>query len=135
MSTWKYLLYALVCFLGSHTLEWPVGGVFISLNTKLAVGEKLLLSAAQRTVRWCTRQCTIHCPVRLAVGLTLQATVGAQAFYIVYSQCHTRQSSGFLSIVPPGTSRWASVRSCTGQSGAPEQTVRRQHFLCFLDFT
>jgi hypothetical protein len=41
MSTWKYLLYALVCCLGSHTLEWPVEGVFIAPNTKLTVGEKL----------------------------------------------------------------------------------------------
>jgi hypothetical protein len=40
MSTWEYLLYALVCCLGSHTLEWLVGGVFIAPNTKLVVGEK-----------------------------------------------------------------------------------------------
>ena len=135
MRSWECLLYALVCCLGSHTLEWPVGGVFIAPNTKLAVGEKLLLSAAHRTVRWCTRQCTDHCQARLAVGLTLQATVGAQAFYTGHSRCHTGQSSGLLSIVPPGTSRLASVPSCTEQSGAPEQTVRRQHFLRFLDFT
>jgi hypothetical protein len=50
MSTWECLLYALVCCLGSHTLEWPVGGVFIALHTKLAIGEKLLRSAAHRTV-------------------------------------------------------------------------------------
>jgi hypothetical protein len=41
MSTWKCLYYALVCCLGSHTLEWPVGSVFIAPNTKLAIGEKL----------------------------------------------------------------------------------------------
>jgi hypothetical protein len=41
MRSWECLLYALVCCLGSHTLEWPVGGVFIAPNTKLAVGEKL----------------------------------------------------------------------------------------------
>jgi hypothetical protein len=51
MSTWECLQYALVCFLGSHTLEWLVGVVFISPNTKLAIGEKLLLSVAHRTVR------------------------------------------------------------------------------------
>jgi hypothetical protein len=28
MSTWKYLYYALVCCLGSYTLEWPVGGIY-----------------------------------------------------------------------------------------------------------
>jgi hypothetical protein len=41
MSSWECLLYALVCCLGSHTLEWSVGGVFIAPNTKLAIGEKL----------------------------------------------------------------------------------------------
>jgi hypothetical protein len=32
MSTWKCLLYALVCCLSSHTLKWPVGVVFIGPN-------------------------------------------------------------------------------------------------------
>jgi hypothetical protein len=31
-------------------------GVFIAPNTNLSVGEKLLLSVAHRTVRWCTGQ-------------------------------------------------------------------------------
>jgi hypothetical protein len=61
MSTWKCLYYALVCCLGSHTLKWPVGVVFIGPNTILAIREKLLLSAAHRIVRW-------PCPVRLAIG-------------------------------------------------------------------
>jgi hypothetical protein len=133
MSTWKCLLYALVCCLGSHTLEWPVAGVFIAPNTKQAVGEKLLLSAAHWcveynmpstmswvyiainwTVRWCTVQCTIHCPMRLAVGLTPQTIVGAHAFYTGHSGCHTGQSDGLLSTVPPGTSRWGYCSWCTG---------------------
>jgi hypothetical protein len=46
MITWKCLYYAFVCCLGSHTLKWLVGAP----NTKLAIGEKLLLSAAHRTV-------------------------------------------------------------------------------------
>jgi hypothetical protein len=33
-------------------LKWSVGGVFLAPNTKVAVGEKLLLSLAHRTV-WC----------------------------------------------------------------------------------
>jgi hypothetical protein len=61
MSTWECLLYALVCCLGSHTLKWPVGVVFIGPNTILAAGEKSLLSAAHRTVR-------CPCLVRLAIG-------------------------------------------------------------------
>jgi hypothetical protein len=105
MSSWKCELCALVCLLGSHALERPIWGVFIAPNTNLAVGEKLLLSAAYRTVRWCTGQCNVHCLVRLTVGLTLQPTVGTQAFYIGHSGCHIGQSGGLLSIVPPGTSR------------------------------
>jgi hypothetical protein len=162
MSTWKCLLYALVCCLGFHTLKWAVGGVFIAPNTKLTVGEKMCslrhtrqCSGAldsvmvHRTVRWCTIQCTVHCPVRLALGLTSQQTVGAQAFYTGHSRCHTGQSGGLLSTVPPGTSRWPIVPWCTRPSGmwhrtvpcatrqsdARDQTIRRQHFLCFFDFT
>jgi hypothetical protein len=108
MSTSECLLYALVCCLGSHTLEWSVEGVFIAPNTKLAVGEKLLLSVAHRTVR-------CPCPVRLAVGLTPQVTVGAQAFHTGQSGLHTRQFGGLFSTVPPGTSRWATVPWCTEQ--------------------
>jgi hypothetical protein len=73
-------------------------GVFIASNTKLAVGEKLC-SMRQTGHRF------VHCPVRLAVGLTPQATVGAQDFYTQHSRCHTGQSDGLLSIVPPETSR------------------------------
>jgi hypothetical protein len=70
MSTCKCLVYALVFCLGSHTLEWPVGGLFIAPNTKLAIGEKLLLSAARQKVWWCIGQFGAPCPVCLAVGLT-----------------------------------------------------------------
>jgi hypothetical protein len=101
-------------------LEWPGWDVFIASNTKLAVGEKLLLSAAHRTVRWCTGQSSAPCAVRLAVGLTPQVTVGAQAFYTRHFGRHTGQYGGLLSTVPLGTSRWTTVPWCTGQSGAPD---------------
>jgi hypothetical protein len=84
-------------------------GVFIASNTKLAIGEKFLLSAAHRTVWWRTRQSGALCPVRLAIGLTPQVTIGAHDFYTGHSEHHTGQSGGFLSIVPPRTSRWATV--------------------------
>jgi hypothetical protein len=84
--------------LGLPHLEMAGWGCIYSPNTNLAIGEKLLLSATHRTVRWCTGQCTVHCLVRLVVALTPQTTVGAQAF-------HTGQSGGLLSTVPPGTSR------------------------------
>jgi hypothetical protein len=103
--------------------------VFIGPNTKLAVEEKLLLSVAHRTLRWCTIQSGAPCSVRLAVGLTPQVTVGAQDFYTEQSGLHTGQSGGLLSTEPPRTSRWAIVPWCIGQSGALDQTVHRSNNL------
>jgi hypothetical protein len=98
--------------LGLPPLEMVGWGVFIAPNTNRAVGEKLLLSAAHRTVRWCTGQRIVACPVRLAVALSEQVTVGAGGFP------HRTVRWTFL-WVPPRTSRWAVVPWCTGQSGAP----------------
>jgi hypothetical protein len=105
--------------LGLPHLEWPVGSVFIAPNRNRTVGEKLLLSAAHRTVRWCTGQRTIACPVRIAVPLTEQVTVSTAGFphRIVRSSHRTVRWSSLW--VPPRTSRWAAVPWCTGQSGAP----------------
>jgi hypothetical protein len=77
MVTWKCLYYVLVCCLGSHTLKWSVGGVYIGPNSILAVGEKLLLCG------------TPDSPVRLAVGSDMQVTIGAAGFYTGQSGCHT----------------------------------------------
>jgi hypothetical protein len=98
--------------------------VFIGPNTKLAVGEKLLLSTAHRTVRWGHRTVRCPCLVHLDVGLTPQVTVGAAGFCTSQFACHTGQSGGFSPPVPPGTSHWAIVPWCTGQSGVWHQTVR-----------
>jgi hypothetical protein len=98
--------------LGLPHLEMAGWGVFIAPNTNRAVGEKLLLSAAHRTVRWCTGQHTVACPVRLVVALSEQVTVGVAGF--------PHRTVRWSSLrVPPGTSRWATVPWCTGQSGAP----------------
>jgi hypothetical protein len=105
-----------------------LGQVFIGPNSKLAVGEKQQLSAAHRTVRWCTGQRrTVRCaPVRLAVALSEQVTVGAAGF------SHRTVRWSFLR-VPPGTSRWAEVPRCTGQSGvwAPDSPVCHRTVRCF----
>jgi hypothetical protein len=72
-----------ICFgmsLGLPRLEMAGWGVFIAPNTNRAVGEKLLLSAAHRTVRWCTGQRTVACPVHLAIALSEQVTVGVVGF-------------------------------------------------------
>jgi hypothetical protein len=111
-----------------------LGEVYIGPNSKIAVGEKLQFFAAHRTVRWCTGQRTVACPVRLVVALSEQVTVGAA----VFSHRTVRWSS---LRVPPGTSRWATVPWCTGQSSvwAPDspvrlaQTVRSSTLGLFLD--
>jgi hypothetical protein len=101
-------------FPGLPHLRMAGWGVFIAPNTKLAIGEKLLVSAAHRTVWWCTGQCIVHCLVRLAIGMTPQATVGSHAFYTRHYGCHTGQSGVLFSVVSHGTSRWATVPWCTG---------------------
>jgi hypothetical protein len=64
--------------LGSHTLKWPVGVVFIATNQNLAVGEGCLFDGAPDSPV-CTGQSGAHrtCPVRQprhpAVGVS---TVG-----------------------------------------------------------
>jgi hypothetical protein len=57
-----------------------LGEVYIGPNSKIAVGKKLQVSAAHRTVWWCTGQRTVACPVRLAVAMSEQMTVGAAGF-------------------------------------------------------
>jgi hypothetical protein len=66
--------------LGLPHMEMADWDVFIAPNTNRAVGEKLLFSAAHRTVRWCTGQRTVACPVRLVIALSKQVTVGAAGF-------------------------------------------------------
>jgi hypothetical protein len=135
LSSWKCALYALVCCLGSHTWEWPVGGVFIAPNTIVAVGEKLQFSAAHRTVRWCTGHRTVACPVHLAVALSEQVTIGAAGFPHRTVRCSHRTVRWSSLRVPPGTSRWATVPWCIGQSGAPRTDSSQAALLHFLDFS
>jgi hypothetical protein len=110
--------------LGLPHLEMAGWGGIYRPHTNLTVGEKLLLSAAHRTVRWGHQTVRCPCPVRLAVGLTPQVTVGAVDFYTGQSACHTRQYGGFSPPVSPGTSRWATVPWCTGESDVWHRTVR-----------
>jgi hypothetical protein len=83
----------------------------------------LLLSTTHWTVRWGHPTVWCPCTVRLAIGLTRQVTVGVAGFYTGQSTCHTGQSGGFSPPVPPGTSRWATVPWCTGQSGVWHRTI------------
>jgi hypothetical protein len=119
--------------LGPSHLEMAGWGVFIAPNTNRAVGEKLLLSAAHRTVRWCTGQRTVACPVRLAVALSEQVTISAAGFphRTVRSSHRTVWWSSLW--VPPGTSCWAAVPWCIGQSGvwAPDSPVCHRTVRCY----
>ena len=95
-----------------------LGEVYIGPNSKIAVGEKLQFSAAHRTVRRCTGQRTIACPVRLAVACPTPVRAG--------DRWRRRLR------VPPGTSRWAAVPRCTGQSGvwSPDSPVCHRTVRC-----
>jgi hypothetical protein len=107
-------------------------GIYRPQN-KTSHWRKSVALCAHRTVRWGHWIVWCPCPVRLSIGLTPQVTVGAVAFYTGQSACHTGQSDGFSPPVPPGTSRWATVPWCTGQSDALSQTVRQwQHLSSFL---
>jgi hypothetical protein len=63
--------------LGLPHLEMAGWGCIYSPQHKISHWRKAVLSAAHRTVWWCTGQYTVHCLVRLVVGMTLQPTVGA----------------------------------------------------------
>jgi hypothetical protein len=75
-------------------------------------------SGVHRTVRWCTGQRTVACPVRLAVACLPPVRAG--------DRWRRRLR------VPPGTSRWAAVPRCTGQSGvwAPDSPVCHRTVRC-----
>jgi hypothetical protein len=85
-----------------------------------------------RTVWWCTRQRTVACPVRLAVALSEQVTVGAAGFSHLTVRCSHRTVRWSSLRVPPGTSCWAKVPWCTGQSGlwAPDSPVCHRTVRC-----
>jgi hypothetical protein len=102
MDQWIYVVgRAWVCqlddleyCLGSHTLKWPVGVVFIAINQIVAVGEGCW-RWAHRTVRCATGQCPAppcHPPVR----------------------ARSRSTVGGVVLMWHRTVRWH-----TGQSGAP----------------
>jgi hypothetical protein len=88
---WVCQLDDLECCLGSHTLKWPVGVVFIATNQNLAVGEV----------------CWWQCPVRhqtVSSALPRHPSVRAWSWSTVW---------GFV-LMWHRTIRWH-----TGQSGAP----------------
>jgi hypothetical protein len=69
MSTWKCLLYALVCFLGPHTSKWPVG-VFFSLphtTSRWTESNSFLLTGAPNSPVYTGQALfTVRCPVMSA---------------------------------------------------------------------
>jgi hypothetical protein len=85
-----------------------LGGVYIGPNSNIIVGEKLMLSTAHRTV-WCPVRCATGCWIR-------HVTVGAVSLASDSPVSH-RTVRWLSSTVPPGTSHWATILWCTGQSG------------------
>jgi hypothetical protein len=121
MSTWKCLQYALVCFLGSHTLKWPVGVIY-SLRHNYSCWTE-----AAAFCRWAHRivQCTPDKQCSLSGALPRQPTVG------VYSSR------------PLDPTVTQAVRRSTGQSGAhqtrycslssaPQVCLLTAHFMDFF---
>jgi hypothetical protein len=88
-KAWVCQLCDLECFLGSHTLKWPVGVVFIATNQNLTVGE-VCWRRAHRTVRCATGQCPVRCHVILPLGLGVGRPLEA------LSSCGTGQSGAPL---------------------------------------
>jgi hypothetical protein len=87
--------------LGIPHLEMVSWGVFIVPQHKTSCWRKVaaFCSTPESPVR------SLDGPVLLAVGLSQQVTVGAQAFYTGQSKLHIGQSGGLFSTVPPRTSR------------------------------
>jgi hypothetical protein len=82
---WVCQLDDLECCLGSHTLKWPVGVVFIATNQNLAIGE-VCWWRVHRTVRCATGQCPVRRHVIVSLGL------GAGRPLEALSSCGTGQS-------------------------------------------
>jgi hypothetical protein len=82
---WICQLYDLECCLGSHTLKWPVGVVFIATNQIVAVGEGCW--------RWAHRIVSGALPHHPVVRAWSWSTVGG--FVLMRHRtvrCHTGQS-------------------------------------------
>jgi hypothetical protein len=82
---WICQLYDLECCLGSLTLKWLVGVVFIVTNQIVAIGEGCW-RWAHRTVRCATGHCSVCCHVSRPLGL------GAGRPLEALSSCGTGQS-------------------------------------------
>jgi hypothetical protein len=86
---WICQLYDLECCLGSHTLKWTVGVVFIATNQIVAVGECCW--------RWAHRTVSGALPRHPVVRAWSWSTVGG--FVLMWHrtvQCHTGQSGAPL---------------------------------------
>jgi hypothetical protein len=133
MRTWKCLQYALVCFLSSHTLKWPVGWSIYRSQLNYIRWRKVAASL------WHTGQSGALSSAPLAVG-SVNRSLALSAFALDSPMTHRTVHA--FSTVSPGTSHWATVPWCTGQSGVPpdspvpstRQSAYSNTFLCFLDF-
>jgi hypothetical protein len=95
--------------LGLPHLEKAGWGVFIAPNTKLAIGEKLLLSVAHRTVRWYTGQ----------FGGTPDSSV-------VHRTVHCSLSGA--------PSRWSDTAADRWRAGFLQRTVLTSHWIVWWSY-
>jgi hypothetical protein len=91
---WVCQLSDLECCLGSPTLKWPVGVVFIATNQNLAVGE-----VCWRRAHWTVPCATGQCPVCHHVILPLGPGAGRPLEAL--SSCGTGQSGAHRSVRCP----------------------------------
>jgi hypothetical protein len=108
-----------------------LGQVFIGPNSKLAVGEKLQSSAAHRTVRCAPDSPVVHrtAPCSMS-GAPSRCSVRAGDRW--RCRLFTPDSPVVFLRVPPGTSHWAGVPWCTGQSSVWAPDSPQQHTWTFL---
>jgi hypothetical protein len=124
---WICQLYDLECCLGSHTLKWPVGVVFIATNQIVAVGEGCW-RWAHRTVSGAPRR---HLVVRAWSWSTVGGFVHTPDSPVNYSGAAPgKPEAAELKSIHPGAPD--TVRWHTGQSGAPDQGTVRFPFCSFL---
>jgi hypothetical protein len=112
MITWKCLYYALVCCLGSHTLKWPVGGVFSAPHNYSRWTEATTFCRRAHRIVRCTPD--MHCSLSGALATSAdhwglqQSTVGSD-------RCQTVRCTPDNPVLQPeGASLWATLRRLPG---------------------
>jgi hypothetical protein len=132
MSTWKCLLYVLICCLSSLEMAgW--GGIYRPQHKTSRWRKNVALCGTPDSPMG-----SPNSPVPLSGAPCRwiwhrRWPLALQAFTSDNLDHHTGQSYGFSPPVPPGTSCRTTVTWCTGQSGVLDRIVHLwQHYSSFL---